>query len=169
MAEAAKGATSSKDFPKLKGKVSVTMLPGMRATTLFWSYARIFGPAFAAGISAAPDLQALVKQQSSKGIGEALGELFKLPEEELEALIRRTFELTFFNGQPILDSYDLVFQGKVDQVFAVIAFTLEVNFASFFGGSGGIVAAIRAKASAFASSQTQSPQAGPAGDSSESA
>ena len=38
---------------------------------------------------------------------------------------------------------DLHFAGKIDQLFKLIGFALEVNFSSFFAGSGGIASVLK--------------------------
>lgn len=55
-----------------------------------------------------------------------------------------------------LESSDLIFAGKLDQMFKLIAFALEVNFAGFFGGSGALTS-VFANVAAPVSQPSSSP------------
>lgn len=97
---------------------------------------------------------------SVAALGDAIGALFEgSSEEEVFALIKRVVETAKVDGQRI--NIDNHFSGDhMPDLYKVFFWVLEVNFSSFFGGSGfgGIGAKIQEALSTTKSAPEKQPQ-----------
>lgn len=67
-------------------------------------------------------------------VGKILGELGGMSESDFNALVNDVLARTTIDGTPAVEQFDVIFQGRLDFLFSVVAFALEVNFARFFVG-----------------------------------
>ena len=142
----------------------VTQLPASKARKLLTRLFKVAGPSVGKALEG---LGKTLKQTvASKKEGEGLTinlrdlDLSKLS-DAVTLLAQNVFEEDFeyvvaalLEGERVrvqidgkwpvltLESSDMLFAGKLDQMFRLIAFALEVNFAGFFGGSGGIASVL---------------------------
>ena len=141
----------------------VTQLPASKARKLLTRLFKVAGPSMAKAVEGLGTiLEKKLKQPSAKGKKEGEGITINLADLDLSKLsdavallAKNVFEEDFeyvvavlLEGDrisyseegkwPVLDlqASDAVFAGKLDQMFMLIGFALEVNFSGFFGGSG---------------------------------
>jgi hypothetical protein len=118
---------------------SVTQLPAKRGLRLFNKLLRILAPPAARALGGSGDLSlaALLKADMG-GLSVALSLLFeKLTELEQEHILKELFEGARYKDEqsgkslPLWESFDVVFQGRLHEVYKLASFALEVNFGSF--------------------------------------
>lgn len=151
----------------------VTQLPAGKSRRLLVRLYKVLGPAFGkllegfdatsvTGGGKAPSLLD-IKMES---VSQAMSTLaIHLTEEDLEFVVDRLFtgdmvEMDVGDDKWVKltkERVDLHFAGKLDEMFRLLAFALEVNYASFFAGSGG-ASAFLAKLATPTPSQSKSPQ-----------
>ncbi len=124
----------------------VTQLPGMRGVRFLARLGRIVGPSLGGLITslqggglAGADLSA---------VAVSVGRLFiDLTENELEAICRELLGSATYRDPvtqkivPVMDDFDLHFQGRAASVLKLLAFALEVNYGNFFDALRGAVTA----------------------------
>jgi hypothetical protein len=151
MSEQGGSATVSREFEELGGEVTVSLLPGLKAQTLWIKLMRIVGPGMAQivqSISRA-GLDGAMRGEISGLDGLANGVAMiaeRLTEEEFERIRKELLAFAYFSGQPVAKQADVLFQGKVLALFKVLAFVLEANFGDFFAAGRGVVASLSVKA-----------------------
>jgi hypothetical protein len=132
-------------------RYAVTQLPAMRALRLLNRLGRVAGPALATlvdGGAAAPGALGL----AAEGLFE------RLPDEELEAIVKELLASARADGKELLPQFDLHFQGCMSTLFRVLSFALEANYGGFFAD---LVAAGRAMQGSRSAASSTSP--GPSG------
>jgi hypothetical protein len=116
-------------------ETNVTQFDALRACTLIPRLGKILAPVagMLKGVNADTDIEAL---------GPALGALFtRLEGDELRALVCDLLVGTTVVADGAVrdlsraDNINAVFSSRLGVMFKVLAFVLEVNFGSFFGGS----------------------------------
>lgn len=151
-------------------RFKVTQLPGMKSLRMSARLARIFGPALARLATASQNPTAL-SEMNVAALAPAVTDLFAaLDEKEIESLTRELLAsaavlkddqwVELFGAHPI---FDLEMGGCALDTLKLVYFSIEVNYADFFGEFRGALAA-RAKAFASRGSNT-SPKSGQGGDS----
>lgn len=84
----------------------------------------------------------------------------RLPDAEFDDIINRLLTGTSVNGESLAveEVFDRVFQGRLDLLFKVIAWVVEVNLSGFFGGQlGAKIRAAISKATTTVSSSASPP------------
>jgi hypothetical protein len=140
---------------------TVTQLPPRRALKLLRRVVAVLGPPLAQGLSATSGRG--LKEVDLTALAPALEKLFEqLDDAELDALIDGALATARLDGKEVLPVFDLVFRGRLPDVFKLLVFALEVHFADFFDGTGGgLLDALKAFAS-----RTSTTSSGPSGASS---
>lgn len=122
----------SKDINGLH--VTTTQLPALRALNLLTRIGKIIAPI----LGSMPHVKS-VKDLNTIALNAALGSLFaQLGEDEAARLARQILVATkvTVDGKFIElttdNAINLVFDGRLGDLFSVIGFALEVNFAGFF-------------------------------------
>lgn len=109
---------------------SVSTFPGFQALDVFEELAVLVGPAFGAmlksGVSGEADFEAAAVRLF-QGLGG--GKVRALTRALLSGV---TVELAPGKTPLMLDHFDLEYSGKLSEVFRVLAFAAEVQFADFF-------------------------------------
>jgi hypothetical protein len=100
-----------------------TQLPAMRALRLLARLGRVAGPAFAVLLEAGAE-------GSIQGGARALFD--RLGEDDVEQLVRGMLETVTVDGRSVLLGFDAEYAGKLDEVFLLVQFALEVQFGGFF-------------------------------------
>lgn len=143
--------------------VAVTQLPARRALKTLHRILRVVLPAGAKALGDG-SLGELSDAANMKlgGLGNAAETLFdRLSESELDDLIGVLLSTATLDGKPLIPQIDLAFQGRLFELLQVVKFALEVNYADFFDGFRGLLAAsAAARSSASRASTTAS---GPSG------
>lgn len=119
---------------------SVTQMPAMRAVRMQARLVKMLGPSFAAMIASNPE-------NPDSCFPNAVGLLVeKLDEKTFEQLVLDLLQGARKDGQELTKGkIDLDFAGKLNELFLVIQFVLEVNFSDFFL-PGGIIGDLLAMA-----------------------
>lgn len=73
-------------------------------------------------------------------VGKILAELGSMSAKDFDDLVNDVLARTTIDGTPAVEQFDVLFQGRLDFLFAVVKFALEVNFARFFVGLRGTLA-----------------------------
>lgn len=86
-----------------------------------------------------------------EALAPAVGRFFsKLPEPELEVVVRALLSNAKMNGLPLFtgagDPVDALLAGRVLDVWKLLWFALQENYPDFFGALGGLSAAAKAEA-----------------------
>lgn len=112
----------------------VTQMPAMRALKMQARLLRLIGPSFGAMIASGED----------SSIPVAINLLAeKLDENTYEKIILDLLQGVRKDGVELTKGFiDLAFAGNLNELYRVIQFVLEVNFADFFQ-EGGIIAELR--------------------------
>jgi hypothetical protein len=114
-------------------KIAVSKLPAMRAVKLSARLGKIIGPTIAAGMPSAGVLRKVSSfadlDVNFEQVARALFD--RLDPDELEALLRELLAATTLNGQPIMETFDLVFADQLENVIPVVKFVLGFQFGSF--------------------------------------
>lgn len=134
----------------------VTQLPAGRARKLLVRLYKVLGPAFGklleglddqaqklAGTGKAPSLGDVEMLSVSAAISTLA---LHLREEDLEYVVDQVLgsnSVEMSNGEGkwvrlTKETSDLHFAGRLDEMFRVLGFALEVNYSSFFSGPGGL-------------------------------
>lgn len=113
---------------------SVTQMPAMRALRMQARLIKLFGPAL--GVLFVAEMKN--EGEGDKEIGNSLALLAsQLDEKNFDSLVLDLMQGVRKNGveltKPIMD---LEFAGKLNELFMVIYFVLEVNYADFFQENG---------------------------------
>ena len=113
----------------------VTQMPAMRAVRMQARLLKLLGPSFAAMVSSYDD------KNPDSSIPLAVTLLVdKLDEKTFETLVLDLMQGVRKDGVELTkQKIDLDFAGKLNELFLVIQFVLEVNFSDFFQ-EGGIIA-----------------------------
>jgi hypothetical protein len=122
-------------------KFTLSPLPAMRQYKLMTRLGKVAGPALR-------ELRELKLGEIGKGtdpgkleagpfLGAAAALFEHLEADEAEAILRELLTGALVEGAPLLKVFDLELQGEMGTVLRLLAAALEVNFGSFFGGSGG--------------------------------
>jgi hypothetical protein len=123
---------------------TVSQLPAMKAVKVLHRIGKALGPALARAFAAlgGKNAGANLLEIDLSGIdagefAEAIAGLFRdLPEAELEKLIRDLLEtctVTDEEGKTglLMKTFDVSMQGRMQDLFALLAFAFEVNFGNF--------------------------------------
>lgn len=141
-------------------KFTVPQLPAMRSLRMLRRLSSAFGPAVAQAFGSATG------EVDFKGLASALEMLFmKLTEDELEQITKELLAQALVDGRPLLREMDLTLAGKPGTLLKLLAFSVEVNYGSFFAGLRERLApmlAAQAKKVSASISATTNPT-GPAG------
>jgi hypothetical protein len=132
----------------------VTPFPAVEALKLKAYLLKLLGPAFGRLIGSVRSKGESALDGDINGVelaGALEGLMKQLGEDDFIAFIRRMLqgtscEIPDDRGKPVMIVFasdfdtklDLVFQGRLFDIYPVIAFVLEVNFPDFFGKMGGI-------------------------------
>lgn len=148
----------------------VTQLPPMRSTLLVNRLAKSAGPALLSAVA-----EGKVDELDARSVIQGFAKLLQnLSDDDLKAIITELLAVSFAElpqnkeRVPIMPHmFDEVFADRMPTMFKVLAFALEVNYRSFFGGAvkrlveaGGRAAA---KSGFNFSSALESQSPGPAG------
>jgi len=122
-------------------KIAVTQFPARSGFKLQAKLAGIFGPVIGeiiGGLNIKGKTKISEADIDFSKVSDALRVLFeKLDEERAYALVLEILQFTRADGHEINDNtFDQLFPGKYLTVYKTVGFTLEVNYGSFFGGSG---------------------------------
>ncbi|KKN75988.1 hypothetical protein LCGC14_0375450 [marine sediment metagenome] len=131
----------------------VSQLPASKARKLLVRLFKVAGPSLGKvleslkGKNGKTGLNDLNLGKISEGLALLANNVF---EDDFEYVVNALLEgeriIYHVDGKwPVLslETSDILFAGKLDQMFKLIAFALEVNFSSFFAGSGGLTNAIK--------------------------
>lgn len=134
---------------------TVRQLTATPAYTLLTKLTRIVGPAF--GALSAGD-------SASSKISEAINVLAsKLDETEVTVIVKQLVGCVDIDGTPLSKTFEAHFHGgNLSEMFKLLGFVLEVNYADFFGG----LESVKIKAAAFLAAQpskSQTTSGGPPG------
>lgn len=134
----------------------ISQLPGMRGTKVFTRLTKLL-----TGIK-----DALGANSEAAKVSAALGLLEKLDENDVQYFCTELLTpavCTTPEGKvlPVMPHFDALFQGRVDLVFKVLLFALQVNYGGFLRGLAASAAAQAVVAAP--SSPSTSPKSGPAG------
>ncbi len=131
----------------------VTQLPASKARKLLIRLFKVSGPSLGKvleglkGKDGKASLNDLNLEKISEGIALLATNVFEDDFEYVVAALLEGERISYHvDGKwPVLtlESSDNLFAGKLDQMFKLIAFALEVNFSSFFAGSGGLTNVIK--------------------------
>lgn len=159
-------ASITRFFETINGNVTVSMLPGMKAQTLFWEMTRHIGPSIIK-VFEALERDQIARLQSGDASGvtgiAAATEMLcsKLTKQEFEYIRRELLALVHYEGQPISKVADLIFQGKTFTLWRVLAFAIEVNYLDFFDAARVLAASFLVKRTPSSeNSPNESPQLG---------
>lgn len=136
-------------------KVIVTEWPARKAFKMKLKLTKILGPSVAeifSGLDRKTAESVMNSNIDISKVGKAIEMLFeKMDEDQILSLIFEMLSSTRVNNLEINDqSFDDLFKGKLQSVYKILGFVVEVNFGSFFGSSGiGLVK------TAFEKTQTQ--------------
>lgn len=116
-------------------KVTVTQFPARYGFKMQARLIKVFAPILGTLLSGK---QGLESEVNLSGLGDALQKVFILLDEN--AAMQLVFDLmqsTRVDGQEMNDAYfDSMFAGKMNVVYKILGFILEVNFGNFFGEGG---------------------------------
>lgn len=111
--------------------LAVSQLPAMKALRLSATLGKLFGTPLARALSTIDITN--IGASDVTAVGAAMLSLFEgLSPDQLEALTKELLGPATADGKPLLATFDLVFAGKVDTIYKVLGFALEVNYGSFF-------------------------------------
>lgn len=135
---------------------TVRQMTATPAYTLLTKLTKIIGPAFgalSAGESVSAKVSAAVNVLASK-----------LDETEVTAIIKQLISCVDLQGTPLSKTFEAHFHGgNLSEMFKLLGFVLEVNYADFFGG----FESVKSKAAAFLAgpqaSKSQTTSGGPPG------
>lgn len=129
---------------------AVSQLGALSGRKMLLRLIKLVGSGAAAGISSlGSGVAKSIEEIIARGSGDALLELLqRLDEAEvasiLDELARSTRVKLSADTEPLLSEiFDMHFAGRYDDMLAWARFALEVNFASFFGGSSGFGSALK--------------------------
>jgi len=122
-------------------KVTVTQFPAWTAFNLQIKVIGLLGPSLITGLSGLKTLDFDLGNLNDEDfnfekIGKAFTELFtKLTPEVSESIVRELIVSTRVDGQEIAndDIFDDIFSGKLDLMFKVVGYAVQVNYKSFLG------------------------------------
>lgn len=115
----------------------VTQFPAGEGIKLLTTLTRLIGPTIAglAGDVKKPSDLANMKLDS-KVLQIAVEQLAsKLDEDNTLDLVKRLLAGTRKDGEEVVPTFDVAFQGEYLTLFKVLGFVLKVNYSSFFKGS----------------------------------
>lgn len=115
----------------------VTQFPAGEGIKLLTKLTKLIGPTIAglAGDVKKPSDLANMKLDS-KVLQIALEQLAsKLDEDNTLDLVKRLLAGTRKDGEEVIQTFDIAFQGEYLTLFKVLGFVLKVNYSSFFKGS----------------------------------
>lgn len=157
-----------------KHRYQVTQLTAWDSLFMKARLARVFGPAMAKGLGGFKGFVDRDVLEAAQKIGPALEALFlTLTPEEIREITNGLLKtaIVFVKGQngqtvnrPVLDVFDLHFQGEDLELFGLLRFAFEVNFGPFFAALLGFVssrqAAVESSSEASESALTSAGQPG---------
>jgi len=115
-------------------KYVVTKFTARKSVHVLWELGRTGIPAFVKAISSMENIKSSNRSIDSDSLTKAFEMLFeKCDHDKIDYIIDELLSLTFVNGQPLLPQLDLIFQGELDVMFKVLAFSFEANYGSFLG------------------------------------
>jgi hypothetical protein len=128
--------SQSKTFHSPEGdlEITITQLPAMRAFKFLARLGKGFGKPLAELLG---KWKGSLEATDFAQLGPAVASLAEsLSESEMESLTRALFETATIKQSgkliPLMDVFDLVFQGRVEDIFKVWAFALSVNYGTFY-------------------------------------
>ena len=119
----------------------VTQWPGRHALRMQTRLAKLLGPALARAADGLGDAQAEVLD-ANVDIAAAVDALVaRLDENQVSQLVEDMLNSTQVNGKPASrpEVFDLHFAGNLGELYAGLAFVLEVNFGSLFTAARAII------------------------------
>lgn len=122
---------------------SVTQLPARRALRLQAKLIKLFGPAAAEIFVAAGTNLSTADHSLPKAISLLTNEL---DDKTFDSLVIEMLQGSRKNGEEITEkSIDLMFAGKLNDLFLLLAFVVEVNYGDFFQEGGILKGLLQAK------------------------
>jgi hypothetical protein len=153
---------------------SVTQLPAMRAMRLQARLLAVFGPALSQLVAGLKDVKSLARMDVSliaPALGGAVESLMKrLTPEEAEALVRELLigatVTVRVDGKPdrqaeLLKLVDEEFRGRLLDLYALLGFALQVNYADFIEGLKTSLGSLSSASDAEARAAKESPSMPP--------
>lgn len=142
----------------------VTQLPAKRGLRLFNRLCRILAPSAARALGSSGDVSLGAILRADMGsLAQALSLLFdKLTEQEQEQIFKELLETARFREEaggksmPLWEQFDVAFQGRLDEAYRVLGFSLSVNFGSFRTALSAAVSAAKENQAADVEAQTTS-------------
>lgn len=123
---------------KIDGRtVRVTILPPRRSTKLLLKISPSLLPAFVRMATAFKKGETLGDSEiDSDGLMKAVIHLLsEMPPERFEELSNDLLEMTWVDGKEVVPNFDVIFRGELLLMAKVIAYSFEVNYASFLPAS----------------------------------
>lgn len=132
----------------------VEQLGAMAGIKMLRRLTAALGPALAKLVGDAKGGGAVLDRSVSELAGAVEALVDRLPEAELESLIKALLQGATIDGKPLLAVMELELAGQTLTILQVVAFAIEVNFGDFFAALGARSA--RAQAMAIPSPSTMS-------------
>jgi len=120
-------------------ETSVTELPARRAVRLKTKLIKLLGPSLGKLADGMHEFtEETLDNINVTTIGDAIEKLAdRLNENDYVDLIMEILQHTRIGGREVTEElFDDVFAGRLDVMYKVVMFTLEVNYGSFFGEGG---------------------------------
>lgn len=132
---------------------TIAQFPATKANKYLVRLVKMFGPALGELMSI--DKTNIRDAKEVAKMGAAIETLsVNVSEEEFDNLLKALLELTFVGGQPVLDSFETRFQGKLSEMYQLLVQVLLVNYEDFIGGLAAKAKAARAAGSVSTSLTT---------------
>jgi len=115
-------------------KYTVTKFPTRKSVHVLWELGTTGIPAFVKAITSMENLKSAERSIDSDSITKSFEMLFaKCDHDKIDYILDNMLSLVFIDGQELLPQMDLVFQGELENLFKVLAFSFEANYGSFLG------------------------------------
>lgn len=115
-------------------KYLVTKFPARKSVHVLWELGRTGIPAFVKAITSMENIKSAERSIDGDSITQAFEMLFeKCDHDKIDYIMDEMLSMVFVDNQELLPQMDLVFQGELENLFKVLAFSFEANYGSFLG------------------------------------
>lgn len=115
-------------------KYIVTKFLTRKAVHVLWELGSTGIPAFVKAITSMENIKSAERSIDSDSITKAFEMLFtKCDHDKIDYIMDEMLSSVFVDGQELLPQLDFIYQGELETLFKVLAFSFEANYGSFLG------------------------------------